>query len=608
MDFFGAQDSARGRTTLLVVLLVLALVTLVGGLYALAIVALGGASGTASWWRPDVLMGTGALAGGSILVGGLVRHSQLSAGGEAVALSLGARRVVGGSAAGPRERVFLNVVEEMAIASGMPVPACYVMEDDGINAFAAGNTPSDSVIAVTRGALDRLTREELEGVVAHEFSHIANGDVRLNLRLVAVIAGLVALATVGEFVLRAAGRSSGSSRKGGEGKLVLALAGLAIMAAGFGGRLFAQLIQAAVSRQREFLADAAAVQYTRNPNGIAGALRKVALQGRRPLAAAQSDLQHLLFTPTSRWELVFATHPPLEERIRRILPVMAEGLDAAESPSAASSSPATAGLAAAAAAPAVPRPSDIPTDTGIQDAVRFRGALPPALAETAEDTVGALGLLFGLALVPDGPVRERQLAIIRGLVEGEVEREILRVAPLVAALPPGCRVAVLDLAVPALRSLSQPQRRQVLEALDACAAAGADGVLSLLLQGVGRRYLAEGPPPAAKAGEGALRLVLAAVIGASSQPAAEREAAHVRALALLRLAPEPAGRPFTLGDLRSALAGMRALPVPARRDFVRACGVAMLSDGRAEPAEVELVRAVADNLEISFATGLKAVG
>ncbi len=605
MDFFGAQDSARGRTTLLVVLLVLALVTLVGGLYALAIVALGGASGTASWWRPDVLMGTGALAGGSILVGGLVRHSQLSAGGEAVALSLGARRVVGGSAAGPRERVFLNVVEEMAIASGMPVPACYVMEEDGINAFAAGNTPSDSVIAVTRGALEQLTREELEGVVAHEFSHIANGDVRLNLRLVAVIAGLVALATVGEFVLRAAGRSSGSSRKGGEGRMVLALAGLAIMVAGFGGRLFAQVIQAAVSRQREFLADAAAVQYTRNPNGIAGALRKVALQGRRPIAAAQSDLQHLLFTPTSRWELVFATHPPLEERIRRLLPVMAEGLDAAGSPSGAPASPAAAGLAGA-AAPVVPRPADIPSDTGIQDAVRFRGALPPALAETAEDPVGALGLLFGLALVPEGPARERQLAIIRGLVEGEVEREILRAAPLVASLPPGCRVAVLDLAVPALRSLSQPQRRQVLEALDACAAAGADGVLSLLLQGVGRRYLAEGPPPSAKAGEGAMRLVLAAVIGASSQPAAEREAAHARALALLGLSPEAAGRPFTLGDLRSALAGMRALPVPARRDFVRACGVAMLADGRAEPAEVELVRAVADNLEISFATGLKA--
>lgn len=603
MDFFGAQASARGRTTLLVVLLALALVTLVGGLYALALVALGGASGATSWWRPDVLMGTGALAGGSILVGGLVRHSQLSAGGEAVALSLGARRVVGGAAAGPRERVFLNVVEEMAIASGMPVPACYVMEEDGINAFAAGNTPADSVIAVTRGALDRLTREELEGVVAHEFSHIANGDVRLNLRLVAVIAGLVALATVGEFILRAAGRSSGSSRKGGEGKLVLVLAGLAIMAAGFGGRLFAQLIQAAVSRQREFLADAAAVQYTRNPNGIAGALRKVALQGRRPLAAAQSDLQHLLFTPTSRWEFVFATHPPLEERIRRVLPAMAEGLGGSATPSS-SASP-VAGLASA---PPIPRPSDIPTDMGIQEAVRFRGALPPALAETAQDTVGALGLLFGLTLVSAGPARERQLAIIRGLVEGEVEREILRVAPLVASLPPGGRVPVLDLAVPSLRSLSAPQRRQVLGALDACAAAGADSVLSLLLQGAGRRYLAEGPPAAAKADEGATRLVLAAVIGASSQPAAAREAAHIRALGLLGLEPVPAGRPFTLDDLRSALAGMRALPVPARRDFVRACGVAMLSDRLAEPAEVELVRAVADNLEISFATGLKAAG
>ena len=597
MDFFGAQDSARGRTTLLVALLVLALVALVGGLYLLAVLALGGKSGAVHWWQPEVLAGTGILAGGSILVGGLVRHSQLSAGGEAVALSLGARRVVGGPATGPRDRMFLNVVEEMAIASGMPVPACYVMEEDGINAFAAGNTPADAVVAVTRGALERLTREELEGVVAHEFSHIANGDVRLNLRLVAVIAGLVALATVGEFILRSAGRSSGSSRKGGQGKLVLVLAGLAIMLAGIGGRFFAQLIQAAVSRQREFLADAAAVQYTRNPSGIAGALRKVALQGRRPLSTGQSDLQHLLFTPTSGWELVFATHPPLEERIRRLQPSLAEGLGA---PSAASRT-AEPGLAGLAAAPAAASSPGLPSDSGIQDAVRFRGVLPPALAEAAEEPVGALGLLFGLALVPSGPARERQLEVIRSLVDGEVEREILRTAPLVASLPPGCRIAVLDLAVPALRSLSSPQRRQVLEALDACAAAGADGVLALLLQGVGRRYLAEGPALAGKADERAARLLLAAVIGASSQPPAEREATHARALALLGLAPEAPGRAYALSDLRDALAAMRSLPVPARRAFVRACGVAMLSDGRAEPAEVELVRAVADNLEISFA-------
>lgn len=611
MDFFGAQEKARDRTALLVVLLVLALASLIGGLYALAVVGLRGGAG---WWHPDLLGLTALVAGGSILVGGLVRLNGLSQGGSAVAASLGGRRVVRGGAS-PEEERYLNVVEEMALASGMPVPACFVLDDEpGINAFAAGNTPSDAAVAVTRGALRQLTREELQGVVAHEFSHIANGDVRINLRLIAVVAGLVTLTQLGYLVLRLVGNASGSRRgKDGGARLALFAVGLAIMAAGFGGRLFARLIQACISRQREFLADAAAVQYTRNPRGLVGVFRKLASEGARaasagPLAAAgRSDVQHMLFAEApSLWVSLLATHPPLRERLRRLDPAatLSGGDGIAASVQAVPSG--VVGLAGAAPAPAAAQGGK-PSDTAIQEAVGFRGSLPPELRAAAAEPVGALGLLFGLTLSAHGADRERQLAVIRGLVDGEVEREILRLAPLVAALPEGRRIPLLDLAMPALGELTPDQRGQVLAALDATGVAAADGLMGLLLRGSARRHLSPADPPGLRVPSAAeadahRRLVLSAVVSMSLQDAPARRQAHAGACRLLGV--DPGAGPVESPDLAvvaASLGALRGLPVPARRDIVRACGVAMLSDGRAEPREVEIVRAVADLLGISFA-------
>jgi len=607
MDFFGAQERARDRTALLVALLVLALVSLIGGLYALAVAMLARGQG---WWHPEILLVTSAVAGGSILFGGLARHSGLRAGGSAVAASLGGRRVVRGGAS-PAEERYLNVVEEMALASGMPVPACYVLDGEpGINAFAAGNEPGDAAVAVTRGALERLTREELEGVVAHEFSHIANGDVRLNLRLVAVVAGLVTLTQLGYLVVRAVGNTRGSRRgKDGGARMALLVAGLAIMAAGFGGRLFARLIQACVSRQREFLADAAAVQYTRNPRGLAGVFRKLARESSVGLAsAAQADVQHMLFAESaSFWVSLLATHPPLEERLRRIDPSASLAAPGSPSPAAteAEDRPGVAGLAGP--APSAAAGEDRPTDRAIEQAVTFRGSLPEPLRAAAAEPVGALGLLFGLTLAPAGPVRDRQMAVIRRLVEGEVEREILRVAPLVAALPEGCRIPLLDLAMPALRDLSADQRAQVLEALDEAGAASGDGLAGLLLFGSARRHLDPSARPGLRVPGSAeadahRRLVLSAVAEMSRGGEASRREAYARACGLLGVASGegPAASP-DLAVVRSSIGALAGLPVPERRAFVRACGVAMLSDGRAEAREVEIVRAVADLLGISFA-------
>ena len=219
------------------------------------------------------------------------------------------------------ERKVLNVVEEMALASGLPVPPVFMMDrEQGINAFAAGYQPEDAVIGVTRGCVEQLSRDELQGVIAHEFSHILNGDMRLNIRLIGIVHGILLVGLIGYYTLRIAAASGGrrsSNNKGGGGLAFLGL-GLGLMAIGFIGTLIGNLIKAAVSRQREFLADASAVQFTRDPNGIAGALKKIGglNTGSKVTVAKAAEASHMFFAEGV--SELFATHPPLAKRIARI--------------------------------------------------------------------------------------------------------------------------------------------------------------------------------------------------------------------------------------------------------------------------------------------------
>ena len=283
MDFFGEQDAARRNSRWLVVLVVLAVATIVVSLYGvlIGIISYSDTSRMAApvaLWQPDLFLLVGGVVSTVILLSSLFKVVQLSSGGGAkVAESLGGR-LVSRSADDRLERRLLNVVDEMAIASGIPAPKVYVLDDEhGINAFAAGTSTSDAVVAVTRGTLEQLNRDELQGVVGHEFSHIFNGDMRLNIRLMGVLHGILMLALIGRVMLRGGSRghrvSSSSNKKGGGGIVLFALA---LFVIGYIGVFFGRLIKAAVSRQREFLADASAVQFTRNPAGIAGALKKIA--------------------------------------------------------------------------------------------------------------------------------------------------------------------------------------------------------------------------------------------------------------------------------------------------------------------------------------------
>ena len=619
MNFFRAQDEARGRTTKLVVLLVLAILVLTGTLYVLAVLGQGKLleSGELEWFQPKLFLATSGVALAVILGGSLMRIAELSKGGGAIAVRLGGR-LVSGVTKDPAERRYLNVVQEMALAAGLPVPLCFVLDhDESINAFAAGNSPQDAAVGVTRGALLNLTRDELQGVIAHEFSHIGNGDMKLNLRIIGAIAGLTALAQLGYIFFRLAGSVRG--KNSAPIALGMILTGVVVLLIGSGGILFAKVIQAAVSREREYLADASAVQFTRNPLGLGSALKKIAgfSGARREASEAELEAQHLFFASSGGFlESLFSTHPPINERIRRIDPAF-DGIIPDVQPVAVSAddaSPVSRAAPVASAAPPLPVAASraVPTDHQIQDSVGFRGRISETLRNASDDPVSAMGLVLGLLLRRDSTLRAAQLSKARNLAGGEVAREAEKFEPLLRALPAGSRVPLLDLSMPALRQLSAEQQDLFRQAITQVGYEADDGLIVLLIQASMRRYLSREKNPPSRPGDlaDAYGLVLTAVVRTSGESAEAQARAYRLGAVVLGLPGLDANLlPAEKVDLQKvdeALAVIAGQSVYDRRKFVRACGAAMLHDDRAEPAEVEIVRAVGDSLGISFATGMKA--
>jgi len=344
MDFFEAQDRARKSTWKLVGLYLLAVVMIILSIYIVLLLLLRFAgfmpydvTMAELIWQPVMLGYVAVILLIVIFSGTMFRIFQLRKGGSAVAEMLGGRRIEP-STRDPKERQLMNVVEEMSIASGLPVPDVYILDrEESINAFAAGFGTVDAAVGVTRGTLEKLNRDELQGVIAHEFSHIFNGDMRLNIRLIGILNGILLLHIMGMIMLRGGayssmgrgGRSGG--RGGGSATLVIILLGVAMLIIGYIGMLFGRMIQAAISRQREYLADAAAVQYTRNPAGIAGALRKIgrSVDGAKIEDGHAMEMSHLFFASGFHTALdrLYATHPPIADRIRAIDPATASAED-----------------------------------------------------------------------------------------------------------------------------------------------------------------------------------------------------------------------------------------------------------------------------------------
>jgi len=471
MNFFEHQEKARRRTGVLVFFYILAVILIMLGIY-LAIIGIINVAGKPDesseivLWNPllfQIVVGVTALI---IISGTVYKILQLKAGGAIVAMMLGGRRVAPNSQ-DPLERKLLNVVEEMAIASGTPVPEVFILDEEiSINAFAAGFSQNDAVVAVTRGCLERLNRDELQGVIAHEFSHIFNGDMNLNIKLMGILHGIIVLSLVGYWMMRVGFRSSGShsskNKKGNVG-MFMVLIGLITMVIGYIGVFFASLIKSAISRQREFLADASAVQFTRNPSGIGGALKKIAglAAGSRIGSSNAEQASHMFFANGLRESFIglFATHPPLLERIRRIegaVPVVDVEAGISSEPVAAAGvfHPIASGTISQLSADAVITSIGNPQKEHLDYASKMISNIPVEILETARDVNGAQAIVFLLLMnTEDQNIYARQKEIIQNKSNNVIMGIFDKISHKIMQLERGYKIVIVDIAFGALKNM-----------------------------------------------------------------------------------------------------------------------------------------------------------
>ncbi|EMV2052994.1 M48 family metallopeptidase [Vibrio parahaemolyticus] len=608
MDFFHHQDTARQRTGLLVMLFTLAVLAITGLVSVISIgiyfYFTGEPFTTQSIISYCLLSFVGVLL--VVSISSFIRLSELNAnGGRGVAESIGGK-LISTDTSNATHRQLLNVVEEMSIASGIPVPPVYVMaEEHGINAFAAGMSIDDAVIGVTQGALDAFSRDELQGVIAHEFSHILNGDMRLNTRLIGALFGITCIAHFGHLILdnsnstRHVSRSSSDSNKG---FAVIILIAIVCLVLGWLGTLFGNMIKAAISRQREYLADASAVQFTRNDQGIAGALKKIGsnVQGSTLNTKASDEMSHMMFgqSKLSGFSGLFATHPPLDERIRRIEPNW-DGSYAQHShaQNTAFDNEQVSGFAVGGGSPASQSasPSEQLSETGQQ----LISQLPPELVDIAREPYSARFIAF--ALIFDGSDIQREM--IKSYVPLASQSTLLPWLDYDLSLH--LRFPLLELALPALKSLSEAQKISLCKVLrelsetDNQYSLAEWCVINLLEKQLLASFGFIKQHKTLKQLEESVFWLLRELAWVSHSQADKAQRAYHCALAHLgfpEVKLEPANSNWHLS--RAALELLLQLKPKDRRMFVKACRIAIESDGEITVAEGELYRVIACFLEV----------
>ncbi|MCG6117767.1 MAG: M48 family metallopeptidase [Aquimonas sp.] len=630
MNFFERQARTRQQSRRLILLFAAAVACIVlavaGVVFAMLLwsytprelAALGGGWGVlAQSW--SLLLGVALVTATVIGCCSLYRVASLSGGGRSVARAMGGREI-GEDTRDPELRRLRNVVEEMAIASSVPVPAIFVLEDEpAINAFAAGYSTSDAAVAVSRGALLHLNRDELQGVVAHEFSHVLNGDMRLNIRLMGALFGILALGVIGARILE----YSRHGRVGRDGAPVIGIA-LALVVVGYGGLFFGRVIKAAVSRQREYLADASAVQFTRQTQGIAGALKKIAglSVGSRLKSAETEEVAHMLFGEGMGFSGLFATHPPLHERIRAIDP----GYSRAElerlraqwltRPPHGLEEDLALGFAAQgaslpAADQAIPLQAErvvahvaTPDERDYLRAGALRSAIPPAIEAALQVPERAQALLLGLLLDLRPSLRGPQLHAVRELLGAEAAQALQVESAQLSGLHPALRLPIVLLALPTVRHLGRAGQQRLAEAVDAMV--HADGQLDLFEFALGLllgRQIEDSLQPSRRARGALVKLGsvaehaadLLAVLAAHGH-ADEVEARRAYLSALHTCLPQLA-RPYRAPadwrhSLEQALPKLDAVDPAGKRLLVEALAVAIAHDGEVTLLEAELLRTV----------------
>jgi Zn-dependent protease with chaperone function len=641
MNFFEHQDTARKKTTRLLVLFGVMVFAIISIIYLVIAAGLQQAEGVGvGWWQPQIFLAVAGILLVIILGGAAVKTSGLKAGGGAVAEALGGR-LISRQARDARERQLMNVVEEMAIASGVPVPLVFVLDqEEGINAFAAGHTPDDAAVAVTRGALNQFNRDELQGVIAHEFSHILNGDMRLNIRLMGLLGGILAMATIGRIIMYS---SSRSRKKEGQG---FALVGLALFIIGYLGVVAGKIIQAAMSRQREYLADASAVQFTRNPSGIGGALKKIQdhAEGSSVQSGAAAEASHMFFGPIS-FSSIFATHPPLAARIQRIQEggVLISDVSTAKTRSTTPAGKATkkgtgssfpgvpdgmmgagvmVGSAILAEEAARTASSDSSSSSASPDAARTKDSaagvlalIPESLQNAVSSSLGASAAVCALLLDADANARHHQFDLLNRVAPLEFVREVSLLVNPVLALSREARLPLADIAVPALRQMSATQATSLVEVMKALILADDEvtlfefclyNVVARRMQHVAGVKKAEGTSRGTWPTGKAETDLVAALCRFGTPDPDQAVRAFGEARRVLDGLPDAGIAMQTtvaVQDLNAAMDHLASRPLKHRQKVLDACVLCIQFDGQVTVEEAEMLRAVAAALDLPMPSG-----
>ncbi|HIA72091.1 MAG TPA: hypothetical protein EYO01_05290 [Phycisphaerales bacterium] len=600
MNFYEHQDRAQRRTKVIVFLFILAVLCIT------AIVAI--PIGFTTEWDPVATVAASVICLLIVGIATLSKLSQLRGGGSTVAEMMGGTLLQQGGSSQTEKRI-QNIVEEMAIASGMPVPPVYILEDETINAFAAGWTPSDAVIGVTRGCIEKLNRDELQGVIAHEFSHISHGDMRINIRLIGIIFGIMVLGItgwilvrfVGPMILRTSSRSRSKEGAGGAGiGLAVILFGLFLAFCGFIGTFFGRLIQAAVSRQREFLADASAVQFTRNPSGIGGALRKIG--GITPLTTPTSDASqcnHMFFSQAMN--AMFASHPPIKERIARV-----EGIDASDIEHNENITSTVVGDSLVSGFSESVVLDSIKNGSGVREiaVAKSRDVLSgigDVILDAIREPWSARLVLFAIVVDRGQPKQDEILSKNLSKNEWSVYKKI---TAHVSNTNESARLPIIDLAAPALKQLSKSQLGEFNTLLTLLIKS--DGVIDRfewVFVSVIQKHLA---PPNLKNSRAKLSLLrdsaslvlaMLAYYGTTERKDAElayKSGAESCSLKQLKI-PEMSS--CTIENLNNAMKKLQKLRFTERERFLLACERVVVHDEQITTTEAEVIRAIGDLLD-----------
>ncbi len=635
MNFFEQQDLARKKTRYLIFLLGLAVMSLIA-MTTLFIATLfffnfqqqsdypqPVIQGILNSISPKMLGVISLLVVTVILCGSLYKFFKIKSGGRNIAEALGGR-LISGETKIFAERKVLNVVEEMAIAAGTPVPPVYVLDDDSVNAFAAGHNSRDAVIGITRGAIELLNREELQGVIAHEFSHIFHGDMTLNMRLIAILHGILLLGLIGQFLIRNGVYTRSRSSKD-NGKLGIIALGLGLIVIGYAGTFFGNLIKAAVSRQREFLADASSVQYTRNPGGIGNALKKLgghasSSQLSNPNAA---EFSHLYFANgINHFLRLMATHPKLEERIKRIEPywngefiyssaaetqaIELQEASREQSNPTIHNDPSRTQLSPQAALGVIAALSQIgePSAEHLAYAQQTLRQMDDRLRQATHHPLQAQGVIFGLLLSKKTEEKQYQLQLLSESIHADSLQAINPIAEIAAEADESVRLPLMELSLPTLKTLDEVSIASFLQLVHKIIYAdnrisGTEWAINHTL----RHYLLEIPIGSQRyslkdlATELSQLLSMLAHVSSKDNKEVQQAFNHAsKALPNIELVLIDKPK-LTLTDVDTALEKLNQLKPLQKPQLLKALSQCVVADGKVSLREAELLRAVAAALD-----------